>query len=93
MFRVPAAAAVLILVLSAPVAAQTNWTFTVDTYAGHYPLGDNGPATQALLSFPESAASDGAGNVYIADSWNPSSPQGRAQRRHYDSGRIDEHAA
>ncbi|MFQ5668728.1 MAG: hypothetical protein ACE5I7_20185, partial [Candidatus Binatia bacterium] len=32
--------------------------------------GDNGPATQALLSFPLDVAVDGAGNVYIADTFN-----------------------
>jgi uncharacterized protein (TIGR03437 family) len=30
-------------------------------------LGDNGPATRAVLSFPKSIAVDSAGNLYIAD--------------------------
>lgn len=32
--------------------------------------GDNGPATSALLSFPDSIAVDNTGNIYIADSNN-----------------------
>ena len=32
--------------------------------------GDGGPAVAARLNFPEGVATDGAGNLYIADSWN-----------------------
>ncbi len=32
--------------------------------------GDGGPANQARLNFPYSVATDGAGNLYIADTWN-----------------------
>ena len=32
--------------------------------------GDNGPATSAMLNFPEGIAVDGAGNLYIADASN-----------------------
>ena len=34
------------------------------------PLGDNGPALNASLSYPPSVAVDGAGNLFIADSAN-----------------------
>ena len=32
--------------------------------------GDNGPAVRAALDFPRGVAADGAGNLYIADTWN-----------------------
>jgi uncharacterized protein (TIGR03437 family) len=37
---------------------------------GVFPIGDNGPATAALLEKPQAAAADSAGNLYIADSGN-----------------------
>lgn len=46
-------------------------TGLITTYAGGgSSLGDNGPATQALLRFPTGLAVDSADNLYIADSCN-----------------------
>ena len=43
--------------------------FSTVAGATHF-AGDGGPATQARLSFPASVASDGSGNLYIADTQN-----------------------
>ena len=63
--------------------AQKNWR--IDTVAGNgegkphpvYPAnmagsysGDGGPAVGASLNYPDGVAVDGAGNLYIADTWN-----------------------
>ena len=48
-------------------------TGTISTIAGTGEWGyggDGGPATQAQLRYPSGVTVDGAGNVYIADSWN-----------------------
>ena len=45
----------------------------IDTIAGTGERGfggDGGPATSALLTFPQGVATDGAGNIYIADAEN-----------------------
>jgi len=45
----------------------------ITTIAGNGAIGfsgDGGPATLAELNYPTGIAVDGAGNVYIADSWN-----------------------
>ena len=45
----------------------------IDTIAGTGERGfggDGGPATSALLAFPQGVATDGAGNLYIADAGN-----------------------
>ena len=52
---------------------RVDATGTITTIAGtgEYGFGgDGGPASQAQLAFPEDVAADGAGNVYIADSYN-----------------------
>ena len=71
-----------LILLCLNALSQTHWTYTVDTIAGHYPLGDGGPATDALLGFPEAARLDGQGNLYIADTGN------RRVRRVDPSGTI-----
>jgi hypothetical protein len=57
------------------VIRKVSATGTISTVAGNYSLGagysgDGGPATSAQLSYPESVAVDGGGNLYIADSDN-----------------------
>ena len=44
--------------------------YFISTIAGSNPLGDNGPATHALLWNPNDVAADAAANVYIADTAN-----------------------
>jgi trimeric autotransporter adhesin len=46
---------------------------TISTFAGTGVLGytgDGGPATAAKIAYPNGAAFDAAGNVYISESWN-----------------------
>lgn len=45
-------------------------TLTRFAGGGTVPLGDGGPATAAVLSFPDHLAFDAAGNLYIADDGN-----------------------
>jgi uncharacterized protein (TIGR03437 family) len=40
------------------------------TVSGIFPIGDNGPATSALLEAPQGVGVDGNGNIYIADAGN-----------------------
>ena len=56
----------LLLSLADRSAAQV-YNYTINTIAGQYPIGDGGPATKALLSFPYGIALDANGNLYIAD--------------------------
>jgi uncharacterized protein (TIGR03437 family) len=48
----------------------SNYPYIVRDYAGAFPLGDGGPAVNALLYYPAAAVPDNAGNVYILDSDN-----------------------
>jgi trimeric autotransporter adhesin len=48
-------------------SAAQEYKYTINTVAGEYPIGDGGPATKALLSFPYGIALDANGNLYIAD--------------------------
>jgi uncharacterized protein (TIGR03437 family) len=50
--------------------SQSASSYLSRTVAGAFPIGDNGPATSALLEMPQAAAADSAGNLYIADSGN-----------------------
>jgi sugar lactone lactonase YvrE len=44
--------------------------YTITTFAGSIPLGDGGPAFDAMLEYPTSIAFDSQGNLYIADEYN-----------------------
>jgi len=63
---VAAAFAALSLSFAVRSAAQ-EYKYTINTVAGEYPIGDGGPATKALLSYPYGIALDANGNLYIAD--------------------------
>ena len=60
----------VLLALFSMAYAQGNRPYVIDTFAGHYPLGDGGPATEALLNLPESALPGPDGRLYIADKGN-----------------------
>ena len=48
--------------------------YTVQTVAGSNPLGDGGPATNAVLLKPDAIVTDSSGNIYISEN------QGRVRR-------------
>jgi uncharacterized protein (TIGR03437 family) len=49
---------------------NANSPYVLKTFAGSFPLGDGGPATQALLSAPRAVVTDNSGNVYVLDPGN-----------------------
>src|SRR6478672_4433214 len=64
-------AVTLSLVAGTRLEAQLSANYTIAPVAGApRSLGDNGPATSALLWSPQGVSVDAAGNLYIADSGN-----------------------
>jgi hypothetical protein len=55
------------LIPIAPSNPQSSYPYAVNTVAGTSALGDGGPATSALLEFPQAAVADSAGNIYIGN--------------------------
>ncbi len=62
----------LVFILSAHSALgqSSGYPYVLKTFAGSFPLGDGGPAAQALLESPSTVVLDGAGNIYVLDSGN-----------------------
>ena len=50
--------------------SQPAASYISRTVAGVFPIGDNGPATSALLESPQAVAVDASGVMYVADSGN-----------------------
>jgi len=66
---------IFVLLLAAIAASglavgQTVYPYVTSTLAGTNPLGDGGPATAALLEYPQSVALQNGGNILVADSYN-----------------------
>ena len=66
---------ILVLALGSLIAlsarGQTNYTgaYYFNTFAGNA-YGGNGTGSQAIFNFPQATAVDGAGNLYVADTYN-----------------------
>src|SRR5580704_6612244 len=58
------------LTLATLSRAQSTAPYAVSTVAGSGALGDGGPATAALLEFPQAVVADASGNIYIGDYGN-----------------------
>jgi uncharacterized protein (TIGR03437 family) len=52
------------------LAAASDVTYTISTVAGSGWVGDNGPATSAILVQAEGIATDASGNLYVSDAAN-----------------------
>ncbi len=52
------------------MALAADVSYRIDTFAGSDYVGDNGPATSALLFQAEGIAADSSGNLYISDAAN-----------------------
>ena len=59
-----------VLLSSLALHAQPASSYVSRTIAGIFPLGDGGPATEALLESPRAVAADLSGTMYIADTGN-----------------------
>ena len=60
----------LILPIASALAQTGTYPYILKTFAGAFPLGDNGPATSALLFYPTAAIADASGNLFILDDGN-----------------------
>lgn len=60
----------LALLFTTSLAAASDMSYRIDTAAGSNWVGDNGPATSALLFQADGIASDPSGNLYLADAQN-----------------------
>jgi sugar lactone lactonase YvrE len=59
-----------VLLSSLALQAQPASSYVSRTIAGIFPLGEGGPATEALLESPQAVAADLSGTLYIADTGN-----------------------
>jgi uncharacterized protein (TIGR03437 family) len=61
----------VVLLAAATASAQTpNYPYVLKTLAGSYPLGDGGPANQALLNGPMAITFDSSGAMLVLDAGN-----------------------
>src|SRR2546429_2315181 len=61
---------VMAVAASSTAHSQSASSYVSRTVAGAFPIGDNGPATAALLEAPQAVGADSNGNLYIADKGN-----------------------
>ena len=58
------------ILVSSIAWAQAIVPYVISTVAGTYSLGDGGPATAAMLEFPNSIALDKDGSIYVAETYS-----------------------